>query len=1027
MEMDNNKFPTFEEFIKSYIRTAGKAAAEKHLKLLGKGWELNGHGTINDYNAILRRLFGSFENVAKGISMLSDELSQTVATPEEVSVKQEELVKEEQIKDNAVPIDVTPDKEVVYSTSTDIVDDASPKLGYSVFDFSTSQKVKTTGGKTVVTTETINEGLKENLTGLVKSLKTANFDKVKPGTKLTVTTGVSNGAFNLNFLRTLVIPQRVEDKNDPLYGTDVLKNGKTQTIKFGEWIDGKLKENGMTLEEFMETQEFWDRVPILVSDEDGQYIGQIHDPGWYTKAKFNGDIEKARRNVNEVRKLIKEAYFKGENVVFEINNVTGGKYDSLVLNEAIPLSKANPQALMGFIVKDKEGNFKTFIYENGKRVEVIVENLPMITSKQENQSKSMMKVDIRRWGTDENGKPTYKAFYSTSPKLSAAQVDTVSNIIYSKLIVDNNQLSTAQNNKFGKLLTEIKSTLGSDITDNASFIDVLKRYIHISPIKDLSQSFRNELIAKVTQGNISEVETTLAKKVFPNLNVIKNVGDSAILSLAPDILVVAKKTLTGIEVKIINKNTIPVENNEIVKNEDFNQRDALLKEVLSNSLLNGYTGVANYNKPVIQVNNDFTVTTVANSYSEFVQGNILSNVMSVNVGTAEQPVYATRLQANIYYTPVGTEKKDISRKEGQSTVGDSKVTEQDKQIITNVIESTSDEAFVDAVEAVEQDGFELFGNTTEEKAEDLKEVVKQMNNESKEIVENHLEAEPNLDDITEYNEFLNQASNKVKWVNEYFNEDNNESAESLESNQPREIGDEDVKEMNINLMRIEGLSGRHQTQLAVHAAVKLGEILTPEKINEQSVRDNIVEEIGKVLNPNKQELEETLEKLKSIPQYEDRPKVVTLIKKYEVALDKINLVLDNVDVVYNQARAMAIKDLNGKITEDNKVEIGNDPTENNPDNEENEGDVDDELTAEEDAQIGTENYSKTSLEVNPKSSITTALRKFMRGIPDISSATGLPKTGAMGVTTYVDFDTVYDVVQSILADAIDYGVLNVFF
>jgi len=274
--------------------------------------KLNGHGTINDYNAILRRLFGSFENVAKGISMLSDELSQTVATPEEVSIKQEELVKEEQIKDNAVPIDVTPDKEVVYSTSTDIVDDASPKLGYSVFDFSTSQKIQTKDGRTVVKIETINEGLKKNQgKGRIKPIKTANFDKVKPGTKLTVTTG-EGGALDFKFLRTLVIPQRVEDKNDPLYGTDVLKNGKTQTITFGEWVDGKLKEKGMTLEdlpEFMETQEFWDVVPIFVADSDGDYIGQIHDPGWYTKAKFNGDIEKARRNVNEVRKLIKEAYY----------------------------------------------------------------------------------------------------------------------------------------------------------------------------------------------------------------------------------------------------------------------------------------------------------------------------------------------------------------------------------------------------------------------------------------------------------------------------------------------------------------------------------------------------------------------------------------------------------------------------------------------------------------------------------------------------------------------------------------------
>jgi hypothetical protein len=153
-----------------------------------------------------------------------------------------------------------------------------------------------------------------------------------------------------------------------------------------------------------------------------------------------------------------------------------------------------------------------------------------------------------------------------------------------------------------------------------------------------------------------------------------------------------------------------------------------------------------------------------------------------------------------------------------------------------------------------------------------------------------------------------------------------------------------------------------------------------------------------------------------------------VINKYNVALNKIELVLDNVEVIYQQGLAMVVKDLNGKISvnkevkdeqgkvvkpEETTIEVGTDQADNNIDNQENE---EDELGEEEDRGLGTEDYSKTSLEVNPKSSITSTLRRFMKGIPEISAATGLPKKGAMGVQLYVDFDTVYDVVQSILAD-----------
>jgi hypothetical protein len=56
MEVNNNKFPTFEAFIKSYIRTAGKPAAASNYILLSKGWELNNFEKTN-FDEIFRETF----------------------------------------------------------------------------------------------------------------------------------------------------------------------------------------------------------------------------------------------------------------------------------------------------------------------------------------------------------------------------------------------------------------------------------------------------------------------------------------------------------------------------------------------------------------------------------------------------------------------------------------------------------------------------------------------------------------------------------------------------------------------------------------------------------------------------------------------------------------------------------------------------------------------------------------------------------------------------------------------------------
>jgi hypothetical protein len=998
MESENDRFPTFEEMMKSFIKNVGRKQAEAYIKSLGKGWELNGYGKISNYDALVTKLFKDPKLVANELVNISSQITSEVeiSTPEESSINLSAQITTETEEATKVPVAVTPDNQTVYESNSNLSEDSRNKFGHS---FSEANIKYTVEDGTVYTEyEEVPTELKN--TGLVKSAKLIDYDNYQAGTELEIVVP------DLNELVNLVIPVRNEDPNSLLFGAvETDENGKRKTIMFGDWVNQKTAEYQERGEDFMNSQEYWDRIPMFIRDADGDNVAYVREPQWYNPTSFSGDIQQAQTNARETRKAARDAKNNGKTFPIVITENTGGLFKPLEVNYPIKVSTANPDSQIAYLRKDNNGNRDLFI--DNKRVTLNVVNLAEIIKQIESdpKSKNLYAIDVRRWGTDKEGNPTYRAFYTISPTLNEMQVETVTNLVLSNLILRNKNIPETSKGAFLSLQNQIKSIADT----NGATIDIGSFQVETLLSNYIIFNHRPGLLSKAAQDNISaniknneygSPERTYAAAYNANLK-----AGTPYIFYQQGYLVYG---IAGQKANILSSEMMNVVDSTANLSPEVKEKVAYLKQVLDKcqlSLSNKWTG------PVIHVNSNLGVNTVANTYHDYLADNLTTKLKSINIGNENNPKYVTRVQPSIFFEPKGA----ISRKQNQEYVSDNKVTEEDKQKMSNVLESTSDERLEQVVEELVQDGIEIFGNTPEQKVEDLKQVIQEMNNESKEIVEDYLEAEPEIDNIVEFNEFLKQSENQIKWVNEYFKNDYTEDV----SSQPREVEESDVKEMNINLMRIDGISSRHQTQLANYVDLKLGELLSAEKINQQEIKNKIEEELSQLLNTNKKILEDTLAKIKAIPNGDKIQKVVNLINKYETAIDKINLVMNNTDIIYEQGLAIALRDLNGKIT-DNKIETKDVSKDNDTDLQEDENE-ESEFPEEEGAYLGTENYSKTSLEVNPKSSVTSVLRRFLKDIPDVNPKTGLPKTGVMGTPLHIDFDTAFDTLLSILADApVDY-------
>jgi len=948
LEGDLGRTPTFEEFIKDYIKNGGRTNTDKLFNVLIKGWELNNYPK-SDYSSIYNKLFKDRKQMANSLLELAEQVI-TPQTKEEIS---------EQIKEEAKTptqekkvIAISPEGKVRYEHLTMTSEDTRPKLGYSSRKAAPVFYTEQDGDMQVIQTdfEYTEEGLSES--DLVKSLKLLNPDKYLPGEELEVV--IPTGATLMNM-------------TIPVYNDEGIRAGETT---FGEWLKGKLLENP----DFESTQEYEDRVPMLVKDNEGDYVAYVHEPEWYHPLKFRGDVREAQHNARVIRKMAMKANKEGNSAKLKITSNQGGMFQPMIIPNTQPwvkLKDANPQAKSG-IVKNNE------ILIDGKPFKGILVNEKDFLTNTNNKP-----VDVRRWGTDENGNPTYRAFQSTMQPIENEQVETVYQAVLTYLF-NKSYSKEPIALEYKKVKDIVQNTLGANFNlgDYTNLDNFLKLFIMVSN-KKMDSNLTEAQIAGVMKADPYVGKGLPYIFTYQGGNVVFGVGGEATAyKIAPSDL---KNGISGqVQSKLDElKRILPMFNQNI-----------------------GMIGGATYNGKVLHIDNKGNVNTVSPTYSKYIGDKYYTNVMSHNIGTDDKPNYVTRIQPSIYFEPTG----ELSRKKEAVIASKEEVTETKKQQVTNTVEVLENVELEEVVTKLEEKDWKFAGDTLEEKVEDLKELLSTQNQEAVEIVET-------IKQDDDYHRTIKKAYNQVKWVDEYF--DNSDDL----SYEPVEIQTEEVKEMTKDLFKIPGLSPNHQSQLVdfvFNSASQEFSFDYEEAVDKDKLKSGVTKKLFASLDANLQNLNSTLEELRKL---ESNNVVDSLIKKYETAIDKINLVKDNSDIIAEEGLNKLFKYANIKVTEikneeGDVVQVVEEGTDSNTDNEkETNEDENSALSFDEVSTEREDNYSQTSLEKNPKNSVTKELRLFMSAVEDINPKTQLPNTGVMGVPLYVGFDSVYDTVQSFLADS----------
>lgn len=996
MEEANSKFPTFEEFIRHFAKVAGKTKADKYFHVLHSGWKMNKYPEVINPMAIWENIFQDYTTLADRLSELADEVSTEGRTLDDVKKQTDNQAKVDDLNSDRTAVYQDPDtKEMRYTSNSYTSEDTRSKVAYTLFESTLKYDVSSEEDQTVVSVEYDNQNQKLKERGLINPFVLLNYNEVKAGTEFEVVIP------NERDLMSMVMPVRYE--SGPLKNaiqTD--ESGKRLTTTFGEWLKVKLESNP----DFKSTQEYLDRVPMLLRYK-GEYVGAVHETVWYNETTFRGNINEAQSNLREIRKGAVTAFNNGKSFNVRVSEVRGGVYEPLKLKTPKKIVDANPQAHVGIIAKTSKDTYGFFV--NGKLFTPKIINMDNVLQsfKDNNKSPNNVPIDVRPWGLDENGDLVYKAFPSAKMPITKEQQDTVFNTLYALLTIRATDLSNAEKTKARSLQNKIQNITNLDITNFKDLGNFLKQFIIMPNLTPGNLDKIKDMLAKGTEQDLATVGQLYANLRNNSFKVNGQIPAGKI-GLPYIILQAGTDNVTNIIYGKTGDSEAMIISPKDFGSDVFNAKLKELKDGLQAYELNVGTS---YNGPVVYVDDNLNPQKVSNNYSEFLRNNLYTFMDSINIGTADNPMYVTRMQPTIHIEPSST----VSRKENQVSVSTKEVSPKDQQKNTLVAETSTQEDFKEAVVKAEEEGWKFQGDTIEEKADDFKKVVEENNAESTELVNDYLEAkETSIEQTEEFNKLVKQAQNQVKWVNEYFNNDGSVN----QSFQPAELSDTEVEAMDKDVMKIKGLLPNHQSELAHHITIEIAQaIKQDEKIDIDKLRADSKNNLSTLLNANKELLQETLAKLKAVPDAENIAAITNLINKYEYALAKIDLVLENSDIIFDQALAFVLKDSSAKLVED-KIET-KEKDERVVDDQDN---IDTEqfeegFSYDSENTIGNENYSKTSLEENHKSSISFELRRFMRGIQEVNPKTKAFELGAMGVPLYVGFDSVFDTLQSILADS----------
>lgn len=999
--------PTFEDMLKDLLGQSEEAMTQlqQRFNLLKEGWKLNKHlPQISDsqFQSIYSRLFDkkTKKELFDEFILATEQAPRVELTTEEVNEQNEEV--KNSLSNNVIVVEDTP-MGIRQEAVAGSLKETNAKLAFN----STNALLKTNQyegeeGETVVESWYENENPDElTKSPIFKFEKLLDPDDFLPGTVLNAS--IPEQAV----LNQLKMPLRDEDPMSPTYGNILIdeKTNKNKYESYSSWLSRNLEKNP----DFLSSQEYYDSVPILIKDSQGDYVAYIHDVKWYMQTSFTGDRQEGINNTRKLRKQIIDSHRSGLEFNVKITEKKSGTFNTTKNYE--PVSKRDSEAQIA--IRQKNGDLRF----DGKKVTVTIEQDAMAgrrpdgTFRLDNQP-----VVVQRWGTNENGIPT---FIVTSAKASKLKPEIGTTLYHSVLAY----LHTRGHSK----KTDPENAKYHDIANQIKKLMISQNYIanvEWSEFDNLSKLLKQNVF-------LSTVNLPAAIAANSDFNSKANAIHKHYQKVAEENPKLIGKSYFQFENRSIVFGIIGEQGGQILLDDmrgDLNSpamKEAfeLLKSVFLNENLYFDPTAKDVGEriPLFSIDDNFNFVAIEESYDEYVKNNIETNVATYDIDTNQGPKKVTRLNPIILIEPTSEAVGTVNRKaEYEKPVETSGAEAQKNNYTAEVIfDEDLDKAIEEAID------FSFIGETKEEKREDAKQMLSENTNQATEFREQHLDPKDDKlaeGDNAEVEKLVKQAEVKIKWVTPYVEgltlEDLNE-----ESFSPAEISSETVQELLKSVFKIEGLNPDHQQQLVDFAFNQITGEFKFDKAgikNKKEIVSKIVQAIKEKANESESVLNDTIRQLKLIPDYNSNPKVKELIAKYELALSKVKLITDNSEVIaeesiaklykYAGLKAKTIKDedgnLNTVLESKDGDELGEDDTLENSEDDT----VEDSLGERED------NYSQTSLEKNNKNSITAELRLFLSGIPNKSSKSGNAVLGVMGVPTYVEFDTIFNTLQAILAD-----------
>jgi hypothetical protein len=584
LQEDLGREVEFEDFVRDYIKTQGKQLADKHFKGLVEGWKLNGFTEV-DFDKVYRQIFRDRKEIGSSlggvISMIttSEEQEKAVAKTEEVLEKTPE---------NIAGYDAN--NEPIYLNRGNRTNETTPKLAFTSRE--STQTIEELEDGTFLSYYTYSrEGLHEG--DRVKSLKLLDPDKYRAGTKLTI---------------------RVEENPEEIFVPIYDALGNKKAVRFGDLglVPG--------------TPEYAEKVPMLIYDEDGDPVAFVHDPEWYHPSRFSEDTEGdyliAQENTRAIRRNVMS---NGGTATAVIKDKRETTFEGLKIPQSKPmvtLQEANPESKVAIF---DGSNLRT-----GKGPNDIL-NIRLHNKKELQKG---FAYDVRRYGLDDEGNPTYIALAVTHNPISKDVLTTISQALHVYLNQHNNTDPT-QRARNENVRQQVLATTGLDLHSPKDFEAFIKQFI---PTVNSNKSTPEDVhLAATASLNFDR------PYIFIDYN-----GGNVIFGIAG-----RKMSANNSAFSLGPNSYLNGQPNDATRNFMTNAFKRLTEEILPRYSQNVSIDGLGTEKPVVHITAE-GVQTVSKNYTEYVKGKLTTNLKSHNIGTQDNPKWVTNMQPVITYDLVNS-------------------------------------------------------------------------------------------------------------------------------------------------------------------------------------------------------------------------------------------------------------------------------------------------------------------------------------------------------------------------------------